>query len=151
MITMDSKKLKSIYFIITIVLYSFSSCNIGSNEKREYKKSIEHINFGGRITGKIDLFHYYFISEVDLSYSNCSVYDVRDSSDVWSFVIKGDKAEILSVDSIDDSVEVGDSISFDGKNIYYYRNNDVHYYKRNGAIIFNVIYDDDDIRDKHKL
>jgi hypothetical protein len=127
------------------------SCMGKVQEKGKYKKSIEHINFGGRIAGKIDLFDYYFISEVDLSYSNCSIYDIRDSSDVWSFVIKSDKAEILSIDSIDDEVEVGDSIAFDGKNIYYYRDDANYPYKRDGAIIFNIVYNDDDIRGKHKL
>ena len=148
---MDNKNIKVPSFILVVIfgffLFFYTNCD-AIDEKGEYKKSIEHIKFGGRITGKIDLFDYYFISEVDLSYTNCDYYDIRDSSDVWSFVIKGDKAGILS---IDDGVEIGDSISFNGKDIYYYRKNAAHYYYRSGAIIFNRIYDDNDIRDKHKL
>ena len=141
---------KVFLFIITACFLLKMKCN-SISEKGKYQKSIQHISFGGRIKGKIDLFDYYFISEVDLSYSNYSIYDIRDSSDAWSFVIKGDKAEVLSIDSIDDEVEVGDSIAFDGKNIYYYRNGANYHYKRDGAIIFNIVYNDDDIRDKHKL
>ena len=146
---MKPKKIYTGALIILFILGCYSLINRQNNsltEIRAYQKSIEHINFGGIITDKTYLFSDNSICEIELSHTNCNYYDIRDSSDIWSFVIKENKAEVIA---INEGVEVGDSFYFSGLYFRYYRNGKM--YHRGPPNVINLIYDDKDVRPKHKL
>jgi lysyl-tRNA synthetase class II len=133
---------------------SFNERGKAQDEEKEYEETIKHINFEGKVTGKTFLFSGAGIVELDLMGSNCDYYDVRDSSNIWSFVIKEDKAEIIEYGYFE-KVKLGDIVYFDGKNFMYYDSEENyvknHHYIRSQVEVINYLNDDKDVRPKHKL
>lgn len=116
-------------------------------EEDKYRQSIENIHFEGIVKDKTYLFSAFGLCEINLLSTNCNSYDIRSNSDIWSFVVVGNKAEVLVGNY--QKIEIGDKITFDGKYLLYYRNEILYHHEYPNVL--NLIYDDRNIRDKHKL
>ena len=117
--------LLGIFFFLILVFQMLHKRGKAIMVSKDYYSSLESVIFEGEVKSKKIIEGNTGIIRLDLISSNIDFYDVRDSQEIYAFVLKDKKCELLTSDM--NKIEFNDKIVFKESMVFLYRNNELVY------------------------